>query len=104
MALTEINDATFTTEISGGMVLVDCWAEWCGPCRMVSPVLEELSSELNEVLKIKKLNVDDNQDTAQKLNIQSLPTLLLFKDGQLVDKIIGALPKAQIKNFIERHK
>ncbi|EPG67750.1 thioredoxin domain protein [Leptospira wolffii serovar Khorat str. Khorat-H2] len=71
---------------------------------MVSPVLEELSSELNEVLKIKKLNVDDNQDTAQKLNIQSLPTLLLFKDGQLVDKIIGALPKAQIKSFIERHK
>ncbi|GBF37863.1 thioredoxin [Leptospira johnsonii] len=71
---------------------------------MVSPVLEELSSEMNDILKIKKLNVDDNQDTAQKLNIQSLPTLLLFKDGQLVDKIIGALPKAQIKSFIERHK
>ncbi|TGN02067.1 thioredoxin [Leptospira dzoumogneensis] len=104
MALTEINDSTFSSEINKGMVLVDCWAEWCGPCRMVSPVLEELSSEMNEILKIKKLNVDDNQDTAQKLNIQSLPTLLLFKDGQLVDKIIGALPKAQIKSFIERHK
>ncbi|TGK05498.1 thioredoxin [Leptospira langatensis] len=104
MALTEINDSTFNSEITEGMVLVDCWAEWCGPCRMVSPVLEELSSELNGTLKIKKLNVDDNQDTAQKLNIQSLPTLLLFKDGQLVDKIIGALPKAQIKSFIERHK
>ncbi|EPG75918.1 thioredoxin [Leptospira fainei serovar Hurstbridge str. BUT 6] len=104
MALSEINDATFNTEISGGMVLVDCWAEWCGPCRMVTPVLEELSNELTDILKIKKLNVDDNQDTAQKLGIQSLPTLLLFKDGTLVDKIIGALPKAQIKNFIERHK
>ncbi|PJZ70078.1 thioredoxin [Leptospira perolatii] len=104
MALPEINDSNFTTEISNGMVLVDCWAEWCGPCRMVSPVLEELSGEMKEVLQIKKLNVDDNQDTAQKLGIQSLPTLLLFKEGQLVDKIIGALPKAQIRNFIERHK
>lgn len=71
---------------------------------MVAPVLEELSTEMNGTVKIKKLNVDDNQDTAQSLGISSIPTLLLYKDGQLVDKVIGALPKTQIKNFIERHK
>ncbi|AVQ12418.1 Thioredoxin [Leptospira santarosai] len=104
MALVEVNDSNFKSETSGGLVLVDCWAEWCGPCRMVAPVLEELSNEMNGAVKIKKLNVDDNQDTAQSLGISSIPTLLLYKDGQLVDKVIGALPKAQIKNFIERHK
>ncbi|ALO25322.1 thioredoxin [Leptospira borgpetersenii serovar Ballum] len=104
MALAEVNDSNFKSETSGGLVLIDCWAEWCGPCRMVAPVLEELSNEMNGTVKIKKLNVDDNQDTAQSLGISSIPTLLLYKDGQLVDKVIGALPKAQIKNFIERHK
>ncbi|EKS07460.1 thioredoxin [Leptospira santarosai] len=104
MALVEVNDSNFKSETSGGLVLIDCWAEWCGPCRMVAPVLEELSNEMNGAVKIKKLNVDDNQDTAQSLGISSIPTLLLYKDGQLVDKVIGALPKAQIKNFIERHK
>ncbi|MCB1140991.1 MAG: thioredoxin [Leptospiraceae bacterium] len=103
MALTEITDSNYTDEITGGMVLVDCWAEWCGPCRMVAPVLEELSKELGEKVSIKKLNVDDNQKTAQMLGIQSIPTLLLYKDGKLVDKVIGALPKTQIKNFIDRH-
>ncbi|GBF49700.1 thioredoxin [Leptospira ryugenii] len=103
MALAEINDANFKTEISKGTVLVDCWAEWCGPCRMVAPVLDELSNEMSDV-QIKKLNVDFNQKTAQEFGIQSIPTLLLFKDGVLVDKAIGALPKPQIKKFIESHK
>jgi len=103
MALSEINDANFKTETSNGIVLVDCWAEWCGPCRMVAPVLDELSTELKDV-KIMKLNVDFNQKTAQELGIQSIPTLLLYKDGQLVDKAIGALPKPQIKKFIENHR
>lgn len=103
MALSEINDANFKTETSNGIVLVDCWAEWCGPCRMVAPVLDELSTEMKDV-KIMKLNVDFNQKTAQELGIQSIPTLLLYKNGELVDKAIGALPKPQIKKFIENHR
>jgi thioredoxin 1 len=103
MALKEITDASFKDETSQGIVLVDCWAEWCGPCRMVGPVLEELSKEMGDKVSIKKLNVDDNQNVAQDLGIQSIPTLLLYKDGLLVDKVIGALPKAQIKNFISKH-
>lgn len=103
MALQNITDSNFQQETSKGLVLVDFWAEWCGPCRMVGPVLEELSKELSAKVSIKKLNVDDNQETAQALGIQSIPTMLLYKDGKLVDKIIGALPKTQIKNFIERH-
>jgi thioredoxin 1 len=103
MAITDITDGNFPSETSSGLVLVDCWAEWCGPCRMVAPVLEELSKELSGKVAIKKLNVDDNQKTAQMLGIQSIPTLLLYKDGKLVDKAIGALPKVQIKNFIDRH-
>jgi thioredoxin 1 len=103
MALPDITDATYQEETSEGMVLIDCWAEWCGPCRMVAPVLEDLSKELTGKVSIKKLNVDDNQKTAQALGIQSIPTLLLYKDGKLVDKVIGALPKTQIKNFIDRN-
>jgi thioredoxin 1 len=103
MALAEITDATFKDEIKDGLVLVDCWAEWCGPCRMVAPVLEEVSKEYSDKVSIKKLNVDDNQMVAQEMGIQSIPTLLLFKNGTLVDKAIGALPKNQIKNFIDRH-
>ena len=103
MALQEITDSNFKTETSQGLVLVDFWAEWCGPCRMVAPVLEELSKEMSEKVAIKKLNVDDNQGTAQMLGIQSIPTLIVFKNGEMVDRVLGALPKTQIKNLIERH-
>lgn len=103
MALLEINDDSFTNEVSQGLVLVDCWAEWCGPCRMVAPVLEDLSKEFDGKVSIKKLNVDDNMKTAQDLDIKSIPTLLLFKDGKLVDKMVGALPKPHIKNFINKY-
>ena len=103
MGLPEINDSNFKTETNNGLVLIDFWAEWCGPCRMVGPVLEELSKEYTGKVSIKKLNVDENQQTAQDLGIQSIPTLLLYKNGQMVDKAIGALPKSQLKNFIDRH-
>lgn len=103
MAILEINDSNFETEIAKGLVLVDCWAEWCGPCRMIAPILDELSREMTDV-SICKLNVDENQSTAQKLGITSIPTLLLYKDGKLVDKMIGAMPKPQIKKFIDNHK
>jgi len=103
MALAEINESNFQSEIADGIVLVDCWAEWCGPCRMVAPVLEEISKEDNTV-SIKKLNVDFNQNIARDLGIQSIPTLLLYKNGELVDKVVGALPKPQLKSFIDRNR
>lgn len=103
MAVVKLTDDTYQNETSSGTVLVDFWAEWCGPCRMVSPVVEELAGEMADV-KFAKLNIDENQATAQNLGITSIPTLLLYKDGQPVDKVIGAVPKPTLKNFIEKNK
>jgi len=97
----EVTDRSFGEEVLSfaGPVLVDCWAPWCGPCRMVAPVLEQLAAEYAGRLKITKLNVDDNPMTASSYGIQSIPTMLLFKNGNQVTKLVGALPKAEI----ERH-
>lgn len=96
-----ITDSTFREEVEAfpGTVVVDCWAPWCGPCRMVSPTLEALASEYAGRLKITKLNVDENPLMSSQYAIQSIPTLLIFKDGQLVNRLVGALPKEEI----ERH-
>lgn len=93
-----VTDATFPQEVLNARepVLLDCWAPWCAPCRMLAPVLDEIAAELAGQVKVAKLNVDENPQTAARFGIRSIPTLLLFQQGQLVDRIVGALPKPQI--------
>ena len=94
-----VTDATFmqeVLEVRGMPVLLDCWAQWCGPCHMLAPVLDELAAESNGRYRIAKLNVDDNPRTSAQFNIRSIPTMLIFKDGTLVDRIVGAQPKQAI--------
>ena len=88
--LKEVTEQDFQSTVDSGVTLVDFWAEWCGPCRMVTPVLEELQSELGDSAKIVKLNVDENPNIAQQFGISGIPTMLLFKDGRVVDKLVGA--------------
>ncbi len=99
----EIIDATFSQEISEGLVLVDFWAPWCGPCRMQAPILDQLSQKYDETeLKITKLNVDDNPQTAASFGVMSIPTLLFFKDGELVEKRVGVQPKPALEEIVEK--
>lgn len=100
-----INDADFETVVvqSDIPVLVDFWAPWCGPCKMIAPILDEIAPEFAGKVKIVKINVDDNQLVAGQFGIRSIPTLLLFKNGQLVATQVGALPKNQLTVFINQH-
>ena len=84
-------------------VMVDFWAEWCGPCRMVAPALEQIAEEMDGKVRIAKLNVDDNQELAFQYGVQSIPTFILFKGGQVADRMMGAVPKAAFQNFIQRN-
>ncbi|MHC0037429.1 thioredoxin [Pseudoneobacillus sp. C159] len=103
MAIVNVTDQNFATETSSGVVLVDFWAPWCGPCKMIAPVLEELDAELGEKVKIVKLDVDDNQETAAQFGVMSIPTLMVFKDGQQVDKTLGFQPKESLENLLKKH-
>ena len=104
MAL-EITDANFQEVVldSDKPVLVDFWAVWCGPCRTISPIVDELHIELEGKAVIGKVNVDENSDTPVKFGVRNIPTLLVFKNGEVVDKIVGAVPKSQILEKIEAH-
>ena len=100
-----INDADFESVVvnSDIPVLLDFWAPWCGPCKMIAPVLDELAPEFAGKVKIVKKNVDDNQATPAQFGVRSIPTLLLIKNGQVVATQVGALPKTQLANFINQH-
>src|SRR3989338_962859 len=98
MSVLQINEKNFENEVlkSKVPVLVDFWAEWCGPCRAIAPIVEEIAKDLNGKLKVAKINVDDNQELAAKFHIMSIPTLLIFKNGEPVDHIIVAMPKDEL--------
>ena len=99
---TNITDANFEEEVinSSVPVLVDFWAEWCGPCKQIAPALEELAKEMEGKIKIVKINVDENQNVPTQYRIQAIPTLMLFNNGEMVDRQMGALPKSKIESWV----
>ncbi|MDQ4419565.1 thioredoxin [Sphingobium sp. DEHP117] len=104
MATKAISDSSFQTDVLGSdvPVLVDFWAEWCGPCKMIGPALEEISDELDGKVVIAKHNIDDHPDMPGKLGVRGIPTMILFKDGQPVATKVGAAPKSQLKAWLEQ--
>jgi thioredoxin 1 len=102
MAVGKVSDADFDSEVlkAASPVVVDFWAEWCGPCRMIGPALEEIAGSLGSKVKIVKLNVDENPHTAQKYGIMSIPTLMIFKNGEMAARQIGAAPKQKLEQWI----
>jgi thioredoxin 1 len=105
MAADQVTDATFKQEVLENSlpVLVDFWAPWCGPCRMVAPVVEEISEQYDGKVKVVKVNTDENPSVASQYGIRSIPTLMIFKGGQRVDMVVGAVPKTTLANTLEKY-
>ena len=105
MATTKVSDSNFDTDVlkAAGPVLVDFWAEWCGPCKMIAPILEEIAGQYEGRLNIMKVNVDENRSVPAKYGIRGIPTLMLFKDGDVAATKVGALSKSQLVSFIDGH-
>ncbi|MFY7837541.1 MAG: thioredoxin [Novosphingobium sp.] len=103
MSTKAVTDATFASEVLGSSkpVLVDFWADWCGPCKMIAPALEEISEELADKVEVAKVDIMENTDIASQFGVQSIPLLILFKDGQPVAQKLGAAPKSQLKGWLE---
>jgi thioredoxin 1 len=104
-ATLHVTDASFASDIeqSQGLVLVDFWATWCGPCQVVAPILDQLAGEYDGRARVAKLDVDNNQRTAMRFNVRSIPSILFFKDGKHVDTVVGAVPKATLEGKIKQH-
>jgi thioredoxin 1 len=102
MAILHVTDQSFTTEIKEGLVLADFWAPWCGPCKMIAPMLEEIDNEMGDQVRIIKLNVDENPETTRAFGVMSIPTLILFKDGEVVDQMVGFQPKTVLIELISK--
>lgn len=103
--LAAVTDANFVREVEQheGVTMVDFWAAWCGPCHMVAPIVEEIADEYDGRVRVTKLDVDTNQDTAARFDVRSIPSILFFKNGQLVDTVVGVVPKAHLVEKIEQH-
>lgn len=100
----QITPENFDSVVNGSLpVLVDFWAPWCGPCRSLSPIVDEVADELAGKITVAKCNVDDNQDLAMKFGVMSIPTLVVFKNGEEIDRSVGALPKARLQALLEKH-
>ncbi|HCD1833878.1 TPA: thioredoxin [Staphylococcus aureus] len=103
MAIVKVTDADFDSKVESSVQLVDFWATWCGPCKMIAPVLEELAADYEGKADILKLDVDENPSTAAKYEVMSIPTLIVFKDGQPVDKVVGFQPKENLAEVLDKH-
>lgn len=103
--IVHISDTSFNQDVleADGPVLVDFWAEWCGPCKQIAPALEEISAEMGDKVTIAKINIDDNPETPSNYGVRGIPTLMLFKNGEVADTKVGALPKSQLVQWIEQN-
>lgn len=105
MATVKVTDSSFKDDVIGSStpVLVDFWAEWCGPCKQIGPALEEISEEMGDKIKIAKVNIDDDPETPAKFHVRGIPTLMIFKDGQVVATKVGAMTKSKLSEWVSEH-